>query len=255
MKVQAERNELKEYKIAEKEYPGQILNAGQHGVIIRKQRDAFIKGYKCKAAQSSPVKAAQPQQPKETKWSKLNTEMDSALNSLEFDKWAEAKEQPSGKVLENITDRQLNQIWSAVTEDWVFANFVEKFREVTEEQIPLAAQPVDKDETVFVFYCYEETYGTKERCEKKCGICIGVTKAPVDSSDKDTLDDLSALVIDAGQKYWDCYNNLQKGTDNYGRNAIVYVKNNETGQTFFFTRGEYSKDLISFIGNIKKVQW
>lgn len=40
------------------------------------------------------------------------------------------------------------------------------------------------------------------------------------------------------QEYWDKNNNGK---------AMVYVKNDETGQTFAYTRGEYSQMLIDFI--------
>lgn len=48
-------------------------------------------------------------------------------------------------------------------------------------------------------------------------------------------------IMELLQDYWDKYNN---------GHAVVWVKNDETGQTFAYTRGEHSADIIDLIKNL-----
>ena len=58
---------------------------------------------------------------------------------------------------------------------------------------------------------------------------------------KKSLLDLETEIMDLCQEYWD---------KNNGGNAVVWIRNDDTGQTLIYTRGEYSDTLINTVDNL-----
>lgn len=56
------------------------------------------------------------------------------------------------------------------------------------------------------------------------------------------MNELACEIIDKLQEYYDEYRRV----NTYGR-AVIWLRNDETGQTVCFTRGEYSDELIKFV--------